>query len=301
MLRTRNRTIHACAVALLALVASTALADESAREAKEAFARASELFQQRDYATALTAFRRAYELRPHHAVLCSMARCHEHLGRPLEAAAHYERCLQEGGRATRLAARIERALDEVRRRVAHVQIRSSVSSALIYVNGRRVGRPPRRVALNPGQHTAELRRGARRLAESEFVLAPGDERTLELTPAPQPSVASATQPAATQPLPAAPRRHLRSGWFWGAVGTTLAFAGATAVLGVLTLRKRNDYDDAQTTENEDSFYLYRMLTNVFVGLTSAAAGSALVLYFFTDFGARERPAGVAGFGLHGTF
>jgi tetratricopeptide (TPR) repeat protein len=285
---------------LLLLTASPALASEE-REAQRVFARASVLFQQRDYEAALTAFRRAYELRPHHAVLCSMARCHEYLGRPVEATAHYERCLKEGGHATPLAARIERARDELRRLVAYVHVTSG-QAGRIHVDGRPVGRPPLRVALNPGKHLVELRRDARRLASSEVVLAPGEERRLAFTvAAPSARVALTPAPAAdptTQPTRTA-RRRLRSGWFWGTLATTLALGGATAAFGALTLSKQKDYDANQTPENADRFYRYRTFTNVFVGLTAAAASSTCVLFFFTDFGAKRGE--VAGLGLHARF
>ncbi len=282
--------------ALLLTLAGTSLtasADAPAVEvdaAKAAFERGTRLFQRGDFAAALVAFRRAYSLRPHHAVLCSQARCHERLNQPLEAAAHYRRCLQEGARATLLATRIQRALEAVEHRVAGLRVTGSPGLE-VSVDGRPVGVAPLRVAVNPGRLVIELRRSGRVLAASKVVLTEGEQRTVELRPAPIGDPPGADRPS---------RRRQKPHWFWITASTTVALAVATAALGAVTLQKRSAFDAEPTRATADTFYRHRLATNILLGVTLAAAGASATLFFFTDFGSKEssRTSGVA---LAGTF
>jgi hypothetical protein len=295
------------AAALVAFALScTASAEEPAATdaaAARAFAQGKALFEQRDFVGAIAEFQLAYRLRPHHAVQCSIARCHENLGKVIEAADHYRRCLREGADATPIAEKIRTSLKQAEARIATVDVLSPGRGGTISVDGSPVGLAPRRLRLNPGDRVIVVERSGAKPARAKLELRAGEERTVTLVPDDLPTIAA--QPAATRPADddtrPAPRR-LRQHWFWTAVGLTVACAAATTALGVLTLQRRDDYNADPTKDRFDEFRSFRMLTNVFVGLTAAAGASGAALFFFTDFKGEARARDVAlGVGWGGRF
>jgi hypothetical protein len=274
----------------------TASAEEpgttDAAAAARAFAQGKTLFEQRDFVGAISEFQLAYRLRPHHAVQCSIARCYENLGKVIEAADHYRRCLREGADVTSIAEKIRNSLKQAEARIATVDVISPGRGGTISVDGTPVGLAPRRLRLNPGDRVIVVERTGANPARAKLELRAGEERTVTLVPEDLPTIVA--QPAATRPAdddaPPPPRRRVRQHWFWTAVGLTVACAAATTALGVLTLQRLDDYNNDPTKDRFDEFRSYRMLTNVFVGLTAAAGATGTVLFFFTDFKRDTRPA-----------
>jgi len=90
-------------------------------EARSAFTRGEGLFAEDNFALALEAFERSYELLDgfprQHLVLYNIARCQEELGRFADALATFERYLAEGGADQENADETRRRVDELSRRV----------------------------------------------------------------------------------------------------------------------------------------------------------------------------------------
>jgi hypothetical protein len=66
----------------------------------------------------------------------------------------------------------------------------------------------------------------------------------------------------------------------------------------------SDYEANPTKEGYDDFVSRRLVTNVFAGVTAAAAATGTVLFFYTDFRrarGSEAPATALGLGLRGCF
>jgi tetratricopeptide (TPR) repeat protein len=103
---------------LQVILLGEASADDRKAAARALTEKGSALFERRDYAGAIRAFRRAHELVPHHLTQCNLARCHELRGEHALAARHYRRCLDEGGRGTPAEGPARRGLASAKRKAA---------------------------------------------------------------------------------------------------------------------------------------------------------------------------------------
>jgi tetratricopeptide (TPR) repeat protein len=287
---------------LLLLLAPAARADKQT-EAAESFARGKALFAKNEYTAAVAAFERAYALRPHHAVQCSIALCYERMNRFVEAATHYRRCLEEGAKDTPKAKQVQKSLKGVEARMSFIEVKSPGAGGTVHVDGEALGPAPRRVPLDPGRHVIEVRREGARPASMTLRLLGGEERAVELTPKEiklEPAPLPPPPPPKTPVEP--PRRGLRTVWFWTAVALTGALGVAAGVMGGLTYKAHGDYDDAPTKQGYDTFVERRLITNILAGGAVAAGLTGTVLFFYTDFGSRERTDDdVALIGIRGTF
>jgi hypothetical protein len=311
-----HRSLPVPIVAATLILVQPALAQQGAgvdqSEAAKAFAKGTELLNQHKYIGAIEAYQLAYRIRPHFFVQCSIARCYQNLNDMVKAAEHYQRCLDEGASKKPMAARVSASLKAVSAQITWMMVRSPGKGGTIYVDGREAGQAPRKVAINPGSHVIEVRRTGAKPATSRVKTLGGEERELTLVPL-ELDMASGPGGGDKQPTPSPrePPSTSRAGlsplWFWSGVGLTGALAIVTTVLGVQTLGLRSDYNEDPTEQGADDFDQRRMLTNVFLGLTAAAAAGSTLLFFYTDFGSkRETDAGDTealrvGVGLRGTF
>ena len=111
--------------ALLAWTAApstgTAQSQQEVAEARAAFERGESLFSEQNYALALEAFERSYDLLEghprQHLVLFNVARCQEELGRLADAVETFERYLRQGGADEDNAEETRRRIDELDRRL----------------------------------------------------------------------------------------------------------------------------------------------------------------------------------------
>lgn len=288
------------AAALLAHLTAWAQSD-TAKQASQAFAEASKLFDQADYVGAVEAFTRAYNLRPHFSVLCNIALSHERLGDMIRAASFYNRCYSEGAEKSENAEAVRNSIKRVEGRVGWFEVSAPSPGGEVYVDGKVVGSTPRRVPLNPGQHVIEVRRQGAEPARETVTVRGGEQRALELNP----RQLAESRPVVGPDKPAPSRRRLHPAWFFATSGLAVAFGVVGTVFGVRTLATKSDYDAGPTRELYDRGRNQRLLTNLFFAGAAASAGSATVLFFFTDFGrlrrgGPERSDSVS-FGVQGTF
>jgi hypothetical protein len=300
------------AVLLVLALGGTAAAQKSGGAAS-AFARGQALHAKGDYAAAIAAFERAYKLKPHHAVLCSIALCYEQMNRFVEAAEQYRRCLSEGASRSATGPTVVQALKAVEAKINYVEVKSS-GPGVVYVDGTALGPAPRRIPLDPGRHVVEVRRAGAITATATVRLVSGEDRTLTLVPTeaalaprPPPVVAPTSAPSSAPTAPAVPRassrRRLSPVWFWTTVGLTAALGIGAAVMGGLTYSTASEYNRTPTRDGRDTFLTRRLATNVLAGLAIAAAGAGTTLFFFTDFSGRGRRGDdvAVGVGLRGSF
>jgi hypothetical protein len=292
----RTLWLAGCLVALL----TTCLAHADDKTAASAFARGTELFEKRDYIGALEAFEEAYRLKPHFMVQCNIARCYEESGDLVQSKTHYQRCLDEGGASNaEISKRARKALADVQGRIVRLTVASPGKGGTLHVDGRAAGKAPGDVLVNPGTHVVEVHREGASPASATITVRAGETRELSLIPADVP-----IEPTPTPP-PSRGHRTLKQHWFWIATALTAAFGAATIGLGVSTIKARDSYLQSKTEDDYNAAVNRRMLTNVFVGLTAAAAGTATTLFFFTDFRRSASPerdsALTLGVGLQGRF
>jgi hypothetical protein len=307
-----SRSIRAASVLVVCTIAVLVSArPSSARKrpddsaAARAFAKASDLFMQRDFVGAIEAFEEAYRLRPHFMVQCNIARCHEWSGNYVQAAERYRRCLKEGGKGSETGDRAEKALEAVEARITWVRVESAAGGT-VYVDGRRSGSAPGRVAINPGTRVIEVRRPNATPASATITTRGGEQRSVTLEAveiAPRVIHDPASQPA-SQPVPVRSRRVVHRAWFWTTAALTVALAAAATGMGVATLQARDSYEEHPTKDGCDTALSYRIATNVLWGLTAAAGVTSTVLFFYTDFSGDKGRAGetlTLGLGVSGTF
>jgi hypothetical protein len=272
---------------------------DAAKKAREAYARGQKLFEEKRFVGAIAAFERAYKLKPHFHVQCSIARCYQVLNKMIMAAERYKRCLDGGAATSPMARQVRENLKQVQEQITWVSVTSPGKGGKVYVDGEEVGPAPRRVPLDPGKSLLEVRRQGARPARVTINTIGGEEREISLVPL---GAGEEETHGGTRPL-----RRLKPYWFWGTAALTAVLAVTTAILGVQTLNLEGEFNDEPSHAAADRFFSRRDLTNVFFGLTAAAAASGAVLFFFTDFGgAADRRAGSGvprrvGVGFRGTF
>ncbi len=303
-MRSTRRT--AALVFLLAVLAGAPARAEqesgTAADASRSFREGQQLFEKADYVGAIESFQRAYKLKPHFSVLCNIALSYERLGNLVRAAERYRDCLTKGAEQAGNGDVVRNSLQRVEGRITWVAVRSPGKGGSVYLDGLFVGPAPQRVPVNPGTHVVEVRRAGADPARFTITTRGGEQRDVELAPAdvagPKPII------VVKERVRTVSRRTVHQAWFWGGLGLSVALATVATVLGVQTLGLRDDYEAAPTRQLLDKGTARRTLTNVFWGLTAAAAGTTTVLFFFTDFSRhREQPATPVslGVGLRGTF
>lgn len=272
---------------------------EAAAEASRAFREGQKLFEEADYLGAIESFERAYSLRPHFKVLCNIALCNERIGDMVKSAKFYQRCLQDGAEKTDEAEAVRNTLKRVEARITWVEV-TSAKGGTVYLDGRAMGPPPKRIPVNPGSRVIEVRLAGHAPTSTTIRTRGGEEHKLDLTP---------TLPTKGDGRSGGRRRPLSQVWFWSAAGLAATCTIIATILGVKTLGIRDDYEANPSQELLDKGKSTRTATNVFWGLAAAAAGTATVLFFYTDFGSGPRDKAAAGFdrervfgvGVRGTF
>ncbi len=247
------------------------------------FKKGQELVKQRQYVSAIEAFKRAYELHPHYFVHCTIAVCHENLNDMVQAAKRYRRCLKEGTGTAKMAERVRTSLKAVEAQITWVRIRSPGGGGQLFLDGAAVGSAPKRIQVNPGRHVLEVRRSGVEPARTTIKTLGGEDRLVTLTPG-QPGTQVVQPTSASVDGASETKRGLPQYWFWGAAGVTVALAITAVVLGVQTLGYGTDYDEDPTEEIYNTFTDRRLLTNIFWAATAVAAGGTTALFFYTDFG-----------------
>ena len=144
--------------------------------ARQAVARAEALFAAGKYDAALPEFMRAYRALEGDArqlvLLNNIAVCHEHSARYDQALVFYARYLREAKLSEAERARVVGVVETLRNLVAEARVGSNVP-ALVWVDGRPVGRAPGVFVLPSGQHLIELQAALYESARRDLVIAAG--------------------------------------------------------------------------------------------------------------------------------
>ncbi len=135
--------------------------EEASPEAREAarayFAKGLERAGRSDYEAALREFNEAYALSPHFAVLYNIGQSQIALGRPLEAVETLSKYLRDGQEQVPSDRRlqVEAQVQLLQFLFAELTITTDRPGALIFIDGREVGRTPlyQSVRLSAGTHT----------------------------------------------------------------------------------------------------------------------------------------------------
>jgi hypothetical protein len=149
-------------------------------------------------------------------------------------------------------------------RMAMVRIESNIEGARVYLDGQEAGLTPYSGVLRQGVHEIAVRSPGHETVERVVSLTAEEDRALTFT--------------------LRPSRRVHRGWFWSAVGLTIAGALTTGGVGAtaLVLDGRYDHraDDAPELQREGRQWV--LGADIALGVTLGAAATALVLSFFTE-------------------
>ena len=172
--------------------------EEGAQEAREAarvhFAKGLERAGQSDYEGALHEFTEAYSLSPHFAVLYNIGQSQIALGRPLEAVETLSKYLRDGQEQVPSDRRlqVEAQVQLLQFLFAELTITTDRPGALIFIDGREVGRTPlyQSVRLAAGTHTVSAVVQGMAPIVRTVTIAHGERQVLNLEVPASPTVAA---------------------------------------------------------------------------------------------------------------
>lgn len=214
-------------------------------EARAAFERGVDAMGKREWRDAVLHFRRSYALHAHPSTLLNLATSLAEGGALKEAIVFYKRYLHDTrgtdtDPAHRSAARS--AMHMLEERLASIRIEfvgTADNDFTLYLDEAVLDDPPNEpIAVDPGEHTLEARRGDVTAAKTTFRVESAETKTVLLAFEHAPAVHAGAVPvrttaeANTPPttVPAAEDDSIfESWWFWGAVGVTVA-AVATVLI-----------------------------------------------------------------------
>ncbi|NMC69108.1 MAG: tetratricopeptide repeat protein [Myxococcales bacterium] len=235
-------------------------APDAQAEASRSFEIGMRLMEEQNWAGALAAFQRAYDLAPHYAVLFNIGYCQKQLQRYPEALEAFQRYLSEGGDRIRpeKRAEAEQAIADLQIFLSRVRIVVSVDGAQVFVDGVPRGTSPlaEPLVLGAGHHVVEARAAEHRDARAEFDLGGAEEREVTLAlerlvaVAPPPPVEPPPPPVEPPPPPhpVEPEEWYDDwlGWTLGGIGLGVAGVGAGFLGGAaVKASKAEDEPDIQ--------------------------------------------------------
>lgn len=269
--------------------------DDAQAEASRSFEIGMRLMEEQNWAGALAAFQRAYDLAPHYAVLFNIGFCQKQLQRYPEALEAFQRYLADGGDRIRpeKRAEAEQAIADLQIFLSRVRIVVSVDGAEVLVDGAPRGTSPlaEPLVLGAGHHVVEARAADHRDARVEFDLGGAEEREIALTlealvavapPPPPPPPPPPVEPPPVQPPPVEPPPPEEPeawyddwlGWTLGGVG--LAAAGVGAVFLIGASNKAAASEDEVDMEDAHAMLQEAALGDVIGGSLLAVGGGLLV-------------------------
>jgi tetratricopeptide (TPR) repeat protein len=296
--------------------------DPAVEEARAHFQQGVTAYEQGDYVTALREFRRAFELRPSDGLRYNLGAALYKTEQLVESRTELQLYLTRADPARITAERrdeVNGLLALIDAAVGLLELPGAVDGARVAVDGIEAGVAPLAgpLAMMPGEHELVITADGFEAFVTQVSVQAGERRTLDTplvalvaTPI-EPPPGIPVVPEQPEPAPEGEAAGLSDAWFWAAVGTAGALAVGGAVTGGLVLAKQSDFDDAVARWHQgetdayaegqslaqDGDALGTATTALFIA-AGAAAATALVLAFFTDFGGEhpEEPAAMVGLG-----
>jgi hypothetical protein len=261
-----------------------------------------EAFNAGDYETALSMFRKAYELFPAPTVVLYEARTLEKMGLLIEAVEAFSRTTRTpvpAGAPAQFAEAIAAARSEgetLRARIPALVVEVRGASPedpqlSVSINGRALGafQLAQPQSLNPGTYRVAGNVGGERASSTDVTLVPGQTRRVVLNLTAQPADPLSAEAAVSAPVgvePSVRRGPPLLAYVAGGVG--VAGIGAGVIAGVLANEK---YDEAERgcpdrqcpagspgLDAVDAFRTWRMVSSVSYGVGAAGIAAGVVLW-----------------------
>lgn len=279
--------------------------------AREHYQTGQELFEQQRYREAAYAFERSYDAIAAPDTLYNVAISYELAELPVEALPPYVRYLESLPPESEERGEIERSVARLRAQVGELDldIPDGVEVTSIAIDGQPVAREEFPRLARPGPVALTIRGGEdHEVMETTVDLVAGKSSVVTVQFPPEPGPVPPPKVTRPDPRPAEPttppivddrRRRALRGAFWTSFALTVASGASIGVLGGLTLRERDAFNDAKCAdpcpsadeddpsnmepekgfpfEEEDRFNSFKLATNVMVGVTAALGVTTIVL------------------------
>ncbi|MCU0664173.1 MAG: tetratricopeptide repeat protein [Myxococcota bacterium] len=281
-----------------ALAQDQPLSDADKAQAADAFLDGQKLFSKGAYLEAAALFERAYHLAPHPAVLANIGYCYDAAGdypRAVEVFREYLK--QPNSDSPESNKEIVKYLKKTAAKVADLHVNCFGARCEVTVDKVPRGMAPTTLVLLAGPHVVYVAAVDGDQVRHYEVVLPGrgnlvldvDLSSAESSKVPALRNADAT-PESESVEPSPPR--LRAP-FWIATSTTVAAGAAAAILGALAHQVREDFRTGGSTNVDKKQQGENLVlgTNIAIGVTAAAAATALVLGIVD---LRRKPARDAG-------
>lgn len=259
--------------------------DAGGTDAAAHYQRALELYQEQDFAGALVEFRRAYELNPSYKMQYNIGQVCYQLNDYACALRSFEQYLKEGGGSvsTERKTEVDKELSKLRLRVGKLEIVTNIAGVEVSVDDVGVGTTPLSTSV-------VVSTGKRRISGTHAGYAPVS-RIVEVAGSDSSRVELVfTNADGSANAAAAPQYESRFNTLtWIGLGATAAFAGATAVTGLVSLNADNDLKDMRYTQGtgpsqdmkdtQDRAKLFAVVSDVFLGASIVTLAGTLVYTF----------------------
>lgn len=242
-----------------------------------------------EYARAIPAYQRSFELHPDAKILVIMGGLEEKLEMWFEARTHFAQALAETEIPLpddKWRAKAQAGLDNATMYLGIVTLMVQPDGSTISVDGVEVGVSPlaEPLVLKPGEYTLSITSEGFLPLETKLVVEGGSEseRSFELDPEPikyTPPPEPDPEPIAPPPPPEPPSKLI----LMIGAGSTLAFTIGAITTGVIALGKHGTFNDPAASEADkdaaqSSGPTMAMLSDVFTTLALVAAGGTAYYY-----------------------
>ncbi len=271
-----------------------------AAAARENYDQAQAAYDKGDYVNAEVYFQKAYDIKPHPAVLKSIAECKLQQGQTPEAIALMEQLMADPTYTSK--SKVKTRLDEAKKEVGHLVIDSYPQGASITLNGRRLDDlTPLSLYLTPGKQVIVLAMPgyADQLQEINLPKGTGQTVSVDFSTLPtadagrkpelidpfaedEPAVQPEDGAAATEePVDTTKEEPLESNGppnaFW--VAAAIAGVGAISgtVFGTMALRDEKDYEESGDSATRESGERSAVIADVSFGVAIGAAIAGTII------------------------
>lgn len=294
--------------------ASSDGSDDHTEEARERFRRGVTLYREGALRAALIEFQRAYELKPHFALLSNIGQTQLELGDYLAASNALCGYLDEGGSEVPPERRekVEKQLASLQERIAVLNITVNLQGAEIFVDGETVGKSPlvQGLSVNVGRHVVRVRTSDGGEDSKVVDLAGGDVRELQfvLQQSEEGAAVAALAPnsASLGPVKSGEIEEKTSQARYrkvalGSVISAGALAVGTVVAIVLQRRATQSYDEALDTPDVDpnvvavhqaNAWGRAVAVDVLAGLTVVTAATGITFWLLEKRSRQDERSGV---------
>jgi hypothetical protein len=278
----KHIAILCCALALaLALgwarpaVAETS--EDARAQAKAAFGDGQRAFEAKDYAQALTHFRRAFELHHHDAVRFNIAVCLQKMERHREALLEYEAAAKSDQLDEAARDRARDLATAARLELGTLAVSGSPAGADVLVDGVEICNLPCTVSVDPTRHEVEVRSGGKSERRS-VVVAKQEARRINVelggTSAKAPVPEAAPLAPSVEPVHDAPKAASGGGpgWLtWTGAGLVVLGGAGAAIFGSQAKSNHDDWVETGNPSAKDDGVRARNLTNASIGVAVLGA------------------------------